>query len=429
MARGTTAARKRQKSPSSVDLSSNKQSKKDDSIDASSQENEAESNMEQELSQEVDFEDFYSNMHKIPTLSTEILHTMNLQCIDLLASKTDKVLNSKIVQVLKLISATFVAKDSASLKTLSELKEVMTKQNKPSFASIVKSSPTPTTTKPLNLTPEDTIIVKPNNPGSVNVMENHIKEIIKSSTTNFKVDKVINNKNVVIIKTKKSPATAELINQINSDNNVSSLGSAYTPKPRDPTIVLRGIPIDTDLLNIVSTITRKNEALNGLDKEIIYLFTIKHGARPRHDHNQQSQQSQHSQRPGASDLVFRVTPKVYQIIKEQLKFRLYLETEGFNVQDKVFVKQCQNCYLYGHKTADCRNKQICRSCGKEKEEGHTCTGPRCCSNCGKSERFKSDADHFPNNTQCPIYQSQIQRLRERTQYTTQHTNNLSLSQQ
>lgn len=120
-ARGASTSKKRQKLPNSPGFNSKKQSKKN-SFDASFQESEAESNIEQELSRDVDFEEFYNNMHNILTLSTKTLHTMNLQCIDLLATETDKVLNNKIIQVLKLILATFAAKNSASLKTVSEFK-------------------------------------------------------------------------------------------------------------------------------------------------------------------------------------------------------------------------------------------------------------------------------------------------------------------
>ncbi len=252
-------------------------------------------------------------------------------------------------------------------------------------------------------------------------MEIKTKEVIRSSNTNFKINKIINNGNVLIIKKQKSPNTSELVSLINSNTDTSTLGSAYTPKLREPTLVFSGIPIDTDLQNLVSTVTRKNEALKGLDKEFTFLFTIKKG-----NHNNNNTQPQGSQRPASSDLVFRVSPKVYQIIKDQLNFRIYLDTEGFNVQDRVFVKQCQNCYKYGHKTVECRNVQICRSCGKEKKEGHACEGHRCCTNCGKSERYKLDADHFPNTIHCPFYQSQMQRLRDQTQYT-QHTDILSPS--
>src|SRR5699024_5095034 len=122
---------------------------------------------------------------------------------------------------------------------------------------------------------EETIIVKPTDPNTILDLENKVKHSIKNSDKNFKINHFKNTRKVIVIKVPKSPTTDILIKEINNNPNIGSLGTAYKPRPKDPTIVIKGIPADTDLTSINQQIVNKNEDLIGLEEEIKLLFQLK----------------------------------------------------------------------------------------------------------------------------------------------------------
>src|SRR5699024_10270454 len=158
-------------------------------------------------------------------------------------------------------------------------------------------------------------------------------------------------------------------------------------------------PTDTDLTTLISEITNMNPELKDLNNDFKILFQIKN---PNNTNKTIS-------------LALRVSPKAYHIIKTQLHYRIYLHTQCCIIQDKIFIKQCQKCFLFNHRTADCKAKTICKQCGQEKASNHTCS-VTCCSNCKKSEKYKSNTNHLPNNINCPMYKTQMQYIQEKTQY-------------
>ncbi|KPM10759.1 hypothetical protein QR98_0093210 [Sarcoptes scabiei] len=191
-----------------------------------------------------------------------------------------------------------------------------------------------------------------------------------------------------------------LIDIINKNPNFQNKFKAYTPKKTDPTIVLKGVSLDNDITTIVKQITSKNIELTGLDSDIKFLFKTKKA---------QAQQSM--------DLVFRVSPKVFQIIHGQLHNHLYIDFQRCTTKIETFVKQCQNCFKFNHKTGECKNPRICRQCGEAKLPNHTCSSEhKCCVNCKNSPNHDHGTDHMPNTDKCPMYLAQKTRLRNNTQY-------------
>ncbi|KAF7496039.1 hypothetical protein SSS_00314 [Sarcoptes scabiei] len=81
------------------------------------------------------------------------------------------------------------------------------------------------------------------------------------------------------------------------------------------------------------------------------------------------------------------------------------------IEHQVLVKQCQNCYQYGHKKGDCKNTAVCRNCGGSWNKNHQCENPnlKCCINCKNHIHHQNETNHSSNSELCPIYTSQMKR--------------------
>ncbi|OTF83162.1 hypothetical protein BLA29_001551 [Euroglyphus maynei] len=289
---------------------------------------------------------------------------------------------------------------------LKEIKEGITinnnnrQQNIPSFAQIVQKIPNHQS-QAFNKQEERTIIIKPNNNVAPQLIENKVKTILKNSNKKVKINKIFSKQTCVIIKTANNEQISEeLIDQINSHKDTKNVCSAYSPKLRDPTIVLKNVSTEIDLLNLTQQIVDCNEELTDLKNEIKFLFKMKHG-----DHT-----AKHM------NIVLRVSPKVHHIITNTLNNKMYLDYQCCQVQTKLFVRQCQKCFKFNHKTQECRNHQFCKTCGQEKQNNHICPNTLSCSNCKTSIKFKNNTAHSPNNEHCPIYKAQLEKLYEQTNF-------------
>lgn len=307
----------------------------------------------------------------------------------------------QILDALNQIAAVFVSKYEAKVSTINDFKDIITntsnKQMKPTYASMVQSKPflSPPKTK----LPEMAIIVKPNNKSTISKIELEVKQVLRESTNNYKIVYVKNTGNVIVIRALKSEVNASLVDELKSKANIGPQCAVYLSKAKKPTVVIKNIRDVTDLKDIVSQISCKNDELKDLENEIEYLFPMKNRNR---DSN-------------TTSVALSVSPRVYQTI-EKMDEHIFVYSQRLQVDThKVFVRQCQKCFQYSHKTKDCKGNEICRSCGKTKGPGHSCT-TRCCINCNSSEKYKGHIDHFPNSDHCPIYKLKEERIREQTEY-------------
>lgn len=349
-----------------------------------------------------EYDKYLTDTHLIPNLDSTDLYKLHLQCTKNLTYKEgdpDKKDLISIITALNIIATTFVNREKSQIgKAITE---------RPSYAHITQSQPHMIQhTKQA----DDTIIIKPTNNNSLTDIENKVKAIVRASGPKCKINAIINNRKVIVVKKPKDSTTASLLDEINNDISTSDLCSAYTPTLKDPTIIIKHISSGTDLNGIVNEMMNMNDELKDQSEGIRFLFPLKN--------NNNSLGESH--RPGTIDAAFRVSPAAYEIIKTKLHMRIYLVGQCCTVRDKVFVRQCQNCFKFDHKTNDCRLAKTCRICGETKTLDHSCCNKKNCSNCSKSPQHKASTDHFPNTESCPIYKLQITRVQERTQYNTVH---------
>lgn len=344
-----------------------------------------------------------------PSIITDYNIEKCCDVLDLFKNISDKRTINRYLDLINIASSTIrtIATKLQNIENmhdmLKEIKEDINCKNNqpiPSFAQIVKREPH-SISQPISKQEEKTIIVKPNNETSPHLIENKIKAILKKSNKKIKINKIYSKQKCVIIKTPNDEQISDdLINQINSHDNTKNECTAYSPKMRDPTILLKNVSCDIDLLNLTQQIVDCNEELADSKEEMKFLFKMKYG-----DHT-----AKHM------SVVLRVSPKVHHIITNQLNNRIYLDYQCCNIQTKLFVRQCQKCFKFNHRTQDCNSQAVCKNCGQEKHSNHTCSGSTSCINCKNSIKHKNNTDHSPNTDQCPLYKLQWERLCEQTQF-------------
>ncbi|KAH9419271.1 hypothetical protein DERP_005778, partial [Dermatophagoides pteronyssinus] len=220
--------------------------------------------------------------------------TYNIQqCCDTLKcfnKMHDKRSVTKYLDLLDTISNTLLTiahnyeqNDSKIHNILEELKQdIKNKPASPTYSQVLQRNPQ-TTQISIPKYDEKTIIVKPNDSTPPQIIENKIKEIIKKSNTKTKINSIYSKQTCVIIKTPNNDKDCDqLLNQINSDEETKHTCNAYEPKKRDPTILIKNVASDTDLLKLAEQIAECNPELEGLEDDMEYLFKLKYSDTAKH---------------------------------------------------------------------------------------------------------------------------------------------------
>lgn len=335
---------------------------------------------------------------------------LQLRCIEksTVNNKMTKAVNTLFKVTIESIRSKLESKD----KEIEDLKEILSNQPKrePSYSEITKKSiahsqpPRPSPSKQ----EEDVIVIRPGDAKAVREMESYAKKLICSSSQNHKVFSVRSTNNVVIIKKPKCTDTTDrLLKEMNDDDGFRTKASAYRPKTVLPTIVIKNILVGNDLSTLVSQITSKNDLLKDKKNEIEPIFPMK------------------SDNSNFISYAFRVSADVHKIIftgtnEGGMGGSIFIYDQIRKVRNKIFVKQCQNCYSFDHNTKKCEGACVCKHCGEKRAPGHTCPkNNERCTNCCQSDKHKANADHFPNTNTCPLYFAQSKRIHERTSYASQ----------
>ncbi|KAF7488701.1 hypothetical protein SSS_07470 [Sarcoptes scabiei] len=243
------------------------------------------------------------------------------------------------------------------------------------------------------------------NPVNPTIMDNKVKKIISESKIKAKIVNIKTTKSSVIINSadENNENIENLIKSINNHSMNNNSFKAYTPRKLDPTIVIKGVSIDNNITTIISQMIENNPQLANIENatnEIKFLFKRK------------------NRNPRLMDLILRVSPRIFQTINQQLRNNIYIDFQYCRIEHQVLVKQCQNCYQYGHKKGDCKNTAVCRNCGGSWNKNHQCENPnlKCCINCKNHIHHQNETNHSSNSELCPIYISQMKRVLERTQF-------------
>ena len=111
--------------------------------------------------------------------------------------------------------------------------------------------------------------------------------------------------------------------------------------------------------------------------------------------------------------VVKVEKVIYEQIKS-LKYQLYIDFSRCQVFDRYHLTQCYRCQKFGHTSKQCQRSSddlVCRYCTENHESKD---GPLK----GQLESYKCancKSNHASTYTKCPVLQSQLQILLNRTQ--------------
>lgn len=253
---------------------------------------------------------------------------------------------------------------------------------KPSYTAIVKSRPPPAKVN------EKTLVIKARQNCDPKTVANQVFEgvnIIRKTTPNIKINKIIRSKSGAIIKAPMETNIDEMISMFKEQDKLAKIATVYKPKFLDPLIILKNINKEQDVTKIPKDLCNINEQFAGLDSQIKVLFASKSNG-PAHD------------------VYLRVSPKVFQAFVNSK--HIFLDYESIRWLKNVHVRQCQNCMCFNpdHQSKNCPNQQMCKLCGKTGP--HKCDQIQKCGNCMNHQFHSKHSGHKPNSTECPLYEAQ-----------------------
>lgn len=121
---------------------------------------------------------------------------------------------------------------------------------------------------------------------------------------------------------------------------------------------------------------------------------------------------------GTNHYIIRCDPVVREMIHKHHD-RIKLQWGVYNVRDRYHVLICYHCQRYGHQEANCTSKNngeasCCFKCAGNHRSKDCTNTEKTCINC---VRFKKpDVNHIVMDSCCPVYQGELERVRNMTDH-------------
>ena len=117
-------------------------------------------------------------------------------------------------------------------------------------------------------------------------------------------------------------------------------------------------------------------------------------------------------KPNLCFAVAKVDKSIYNEIRS-LKYQLYIDFSRCKVSNRFHLPQCYNCQKFGHTRDRCptNNTIVCRFCTSNHDS-------KTCQHKGNVENYKCancGSNHSSTYVKCPVIQSQLQAMLNRTQ--------------
>lgn len=352
---------------------------------------------------EKSVEDFKESFEEIGAILDEIWKKSNRNMTKDELGNIVRAKDNMMKTFLTVIQQTVASNESANTK----LDQILSMVQKPDFPSLPHSAVTPTyaqssTTRPAG----EVVIIHPKKESNTTpISAEHIHEIIRSQIyskkSKVKVIKINKNKsNATIVCNNKSDAE-NLINELSKEPTLSSKTNIFISKKQNPAITIRNIDKFYDDTNLIEDIMSYNPTLSQNVEDYKILFNINHQS--------------------TKDIVIRIEPSIFKQL-HQLKFQVYIPGQLCYITLKTLINQCQNCYMFGHRTRNCNRQKMCLKCGTPKPEGtnHTCSTTQCCVNClhfnSKNPSSIRDSNHLPNRPGCHYYDLNFKKAKDNVNY-------------
>lgn len=235
-------------------------------------------------------------------------------------------------------------------------------------------------------------------PESVLTAVNEGMKQIRLKKPRTKIIQVTKTRRGALVKLPTSENIDELIQEFKQLDSVQSKSFISAQTKLDPLVVLKSVKKDMNPADLIPAMCNQNELLEGMENKLRLQYTIQSAT-------------------SYNDLVLRVSPIAYEALQKskQLNKGIFVGNQCVQIRDKVWVRQCQNCFKYDHPTRSCTAPKICARCGVT--GAHDCPTIPSCVNCTAHPAHKNkDNRHMPNNYTCPLYKDKIDRIIKRTVY-------------
>lgn len=250
-----------------------------------------------------------------------------------------------------------------------------------------------------------TIVVQGKNPMASEAIEKAVKSSVNVATlgigiTGFKKAQ----KNKVIVQCD----TEDQCRRFKEEVAKHSLLNAEEGQKQRPKIIIKGIDSSMKKEEVVSALFRQNRILQeftnipGKEELASVLFFLKY----KTDAELQC-------------AVLSVSPSVWKKLTETRKINIGYHRAAMS--EYISVTKCQKCLGYGHRMAQCRNKEACWRCGgpHKAAECQSNADADHCSNCvktNKTGKIRLATTHRALSEECPSHQRQILNYRATVDY-------------
>ena len=291
---------------------------------------------------------------------------------------------------------------------LDKILELIDKPTNQNFPALPAHNSPPIYAQTPTIKPLETVIIHPKKDQPQPIVAETIHELIKkhiySKKPKVKIVKINKNKSNVTIKCQNIEEAEKLTKQLSNDPTLNQQTNIFISKKQNPSIVIKNVDKFYDDSLVIQDIIQYNELSSSVEDYRV-LFNIN--------------------RNNSKEIVLRVAPNVFQKIKTN-NFKIFLPGQLCVVSPKILTNQCQNCFMFGHKTKECRRENICYICSLPKTKNadgtitHDCSKTQKCVNCKhhneKNPHHKKETNHFPNKEGCPYYDLNIRKIQENTNY-------------
>lgn len=218
---------------------------------------------------------------------------------------------------------------------------------------------------------------------------------LRARGNHAKIKRIIKGKTAVIVKIPQTEDIDQLIAEFKKIDELNASARIYPAQRQDPSVMFTGVVKYVRKEEFINSLCSMNAELHGEEDQFELLFEMKSDTDLR-------------------NIVARVTPSMYRKLMDLR--RVWVMNQQVRVYKKTFVTQCQRCFCFTHKTKNCLNQPKCATCGVHKQ-GHTCSKITKCMNCSQHPKYKhGNVVHFPNCAECPLYELQIKRSEQNTNY-------------
>lgn len=221
------------------------------------------------------------------------------------------------------------------------------------------------------------------------------------------------NKDKIRIKNMRKARDSALIIDVEAEEDIEEIKkidfnkeglTLEQPRKTGPCIIIYDIDKNITKDEIRNNLWNKNLNRSGLskhqyDEKIFFRYSLK------------------NKDPKLVNWILEVPPRVYDVLLD--RGRVYIEWKACRINEFINITRCFKCHGFGHYAKNCESEQ--QTCGHCGEKGHgfkecqkRSENPKCVC-CIRSKR--KNAEHSIKDKTCPEYIRQLQRYKDRINYT------------